>query len=214
MIGVLIIIGILAAWAAMQCWAISSLSATFTGSITWNAANSLTGSEYSQNTNSTNLRKAMTGGTSVANAVAGGGDELYSAVTSLAFGASASIDLTSLTDILQTSGVSLARVKWIMIRVLSTTDDSSIGTAATPLLIDNTVTNALSSQSSAGWFANAAEGAANGSRFHVPNGGILLFGTPSAAGLVVDGTHKIIKFTNSDGAVTMKVQLTVFGGST
>ncbi len=194
--------------------AISSLAATVAASIGWTAANTLTGSDYSQNQNATTLRKQLNLGTSAANAAVGGADELYSAITSLAFGASASIDLTALVDILQTSGVSLARVKAIMIRVLSATDDTTIGTAATPLLIDNTVTNALSSQSSAGWFANAAEGAANGSRFHIATGGALLWMTPSATGLVVDGTHKLIKFTNSDGALTMKVQLTVLGGST
>lgn len=212
--------GVLALWAATTCWAITSLSVTVTAGFNWTAANTLTGSDYGQNQNSSNLRKTLSMGTSAANAAAGGADQLYSAITSLAGGASASIDLTSLSNILAATGQSFARVKAIMVRLLSTTDDSSIGTAATSVKIDNTVANALSSQSGAGWFANANEGTATGgagdatgSKFEIANGGVLLWATPSAAGLVVDGTHKIIKLTNIDGAVTAKVQVTVGGGS-
>ncbi len=192
--------------------AIASLAAQMKAVFSWSAANNITGSDYGQISNNTTLTKTLNVGTALANAVAGGGDLLYSLVTSLAFGASASLDLTSLTDILGTAA-NFTRVKGIMIRPLSATDDTTIGTAATPLLIDNTVTNALSSQSSSGWFANAAEGAANGSRFHIPTGGFLFFGVPSAAGVITDGTHKIIKLTNSDGALTMKIQVTLVGGS-
>ncbi len=70
--------------------AISSLAATVSASIGWTAANTLTGSDYSQNQNATTLRKQLNLGTSAANAAVGGADELYSAITSLAFTASAS----------------------------------------------------------------------------------------------------------------------------
>ena len=57
-------------------------------------------------------------------------------------------------------------------------------------------------------------GDATGSKFCIPNGAILLFATPSAGGVLVDGTHKIIKYTNVDAAVTAKIQTTLFGGTT
>ena len=192
--------------------ALDSLAATFKLQLGWTAQKNITGSDYSPNQNSTTISKSGTIGTTAANNAAGGGDELYSAVTSLAGSASASIDLTAVADILNQSGISLARVKAIVLRVLSTTDDAVIGTAAVGVAIDNTVANALSSQSNSGWFSNAAEGAANGSKFTVPNGGAVAFFTPSATGVLVDGTHKIIKLTNLDGAVTLKAQLSVVGG--
>jgi len=187
--------------------AMSSLAVTVTAGISVVASNTLTGSDYGANSNSTNIKKNLSIGTAAANAAAGGSDELYSAITSLAASASASIDLTSITDLLQTSGVSLARVKAIMIRVLSTTDDSSIGTAASSVKVDGSVTNGLVSQSGTGWLFNSS------SLFEIPNGGVLLFATPTAGGVLVDGTHKVIKVTNVDGSVIAKVQVTVCGGS-
>lgn len=221
MIFAILFTGLAACWLLLRPGALSSLTATVLAGVQWTAAKSITGSDYAQNTNSTNLRKTLSIGTSAANAAAGGSDELYSAVTSLSASSSSSIDLTSIANILATSGVSLARVKAIMIRLLSTTDDSSIGTAATAINIDNTVSNALSAQSSlGGWFNNANEGTATGgagdatgSKFLIANGAVLLYATPVAAGILVDSTHKVIKLTNLDGAVTAKVQVTVIGGS-
>ncbi len=194
--------------------ALDSLASTLIVQFGWTAQKNITGSDYTPNANSTTIKKSIANGTGAANAAVGGSDELYSAIVSLSSSASASTDLTSIADILATSGVSLARVKAIVIRVLSATDDSVIGTAAAGVSIDNTITNALSSQSNSGWFSNAAEGAANGSRFTVPNGGVLAFGTVAAAGILVDGTHKVIKLTNLDGGLTCKIQLSVVGGST
>ncbi len=188
--------------------AISSLAAGFKITANWSAGNSLTGSDYAQTQNATAITKTLSIGTTAANAAVGGGDELYSAVTSLAGGASASIDLTSVTDILATAATSFARVKAILIRVLSTTDDSVIGTAASGAMIDGTVANALLSASGSGWLKAAT------STFDIPNGGFIAFGTPSATGVLVSGGAKVIKVTNNDGAVTAKVQITVIGGTT
>lgn len=193
--------------------ALDSLAVSFKVLMGWTATKNIVGSDYTPNTNATTISKAGTLGTSVANAVAGGGDELYSAVTSLAGSASASIDLTALVDILGQAAMLFARVKVILIRVLSVADDAVIGTAAVGVSIDNTVVNGLSSQANSGWFSNAAEGGASGSRFTIPNGGALAFFTPAGAGVLVDGTHKIIKLTNLDGAVTIKVQVSIAGGS-
>jgi hypothetical protein len=187
---------------------LDSLTATFTTQIGWTAQKNIVGSDYSPNSNASTIKKTLTVGTSIANASAGGGDELYSFVTSLAGAASASIDLTAFADILNQSAALLARAKVIIIRVLSVADDAVIGTAATGVLVDATVANALVSQSGSGWFKAVT------STFDIPNGGVLAFGTPAAAGVLVDGTHKVIKVTNNDGAVTLKCQITVVGGST
>lgn len=188
--------------------ALDSLSVSVLAQIGWTAQKNVTGSDYSPNSNSSTIKKSLSIGTSAANSAAGGSDELYSAVTSLAGAASASIDLTSISDILAISGVLLARVKCILMRVLSVADDAAIGTAASGALLDGTVANGLLSQAGSGWLKAATSTA------DIINGGFLMYGTPAGAGVLVDATHKVIKVTNNDGAVTAKVQITVVGGST
>ena len=194
--------------------AINSLAFKLAAAFGWTAANNLTGADYGQNQNNSSPQKSLSIGTAVANNVAGGGDELYSTITTIAPSGNATIDLTSITDILQQTAISLARAKVIIIRLLSSTDDATNGTAASSVTIDNTVTNGLSAQSHSGWFDNGAEGAAGGSKFAIINGGIMLYGTPSATGILVDSTHKLLKIVNNDGALSAKVQVTVCGGST
>lgn len=187
--------------------ALSSLTATLQMSLNWTAQNNITGSDYSAVQQSTNIRKSLTVGTSLGNAVAGGADELISYVVSIAGGGTATIDFTSLTNILQTAGISLARVKFIAIRLLNVADDSVVGTAATYVTVGANATNPFFSQSGSGFLAT------NTSSLDVPSGGVFAFGTPSAAGVLVDGTHKILKIVNGDGAVTAKVQLSLVGGT-
>lgn len=196
--------------------ALSTLTSTFGPSVSWTASKTITGSDYAALANTSSILKpSMAVGTAAANNAANGGDELTSSITSVSASSSASIDLTSLTDILQSSGVSLARVKAILIRLLSTTDDPTNGTAASSVTIDNTTSNSLSAQSHSGWFDNGSEGAAGGSKFTIPNGGFLMFGVgvTNAAGVLVDSTHKIIAVHNNDAGVTAKVQVTLLGGS-
>ncbi len=185
------------------------------------ASNTLTGSDYSGVASNQSVSKSLTYGTAAANAAANGANECASFLTTLAGSASASLDLTSLTNIMQVAGISLARVKALVFRVLSVADDATNGSAATSVTIDSTVANSFSSQSESGWFNNAHEGTATGgagdatgSKMCLPNGSVLAFATPSAAGILVDGTHKIIKITNVDTVVSAKVQLTLFGGTT
>lgn len=174
----------------------------------WTAQNNITGSDYSPITSSGTITKAVTQGTAAANAAVGGADEKISFIQSIGASASVSIDLTALTDVMQTAGVSLARVKTILIRLLNVADDSVVGTAASSITVDATITNGLTSQSGSGWLTNST------SKFDVPSGGFVAFGTVTAAGVLVDGTHKILKLTNNDGALTAKVQITIDGGST
>lgn len=214
--------------ALLLCWlltrlrvSLSTLSATLTAQLSWTATKTLTGTAYSAITNQSAIKKALSLGTSAANAAVGGADELASFVTSVSASSSSSIDLTAMTDILNQSSASLARAKAIVIRLLSASDDATNGTAAASITLDNTVTNALSAQSHSGWFDNAHEGTATGgmgdatgSKFTIPNGGFLAFGTPAAAGVLVDGTHKVVKITNNDGAIAAKAETSFVGGST
>lgn len=187
--------------------AMDSLAITGKVTLSITAQKNITGSDYSPNTNSTTIGKTITVGTAVANAGVSGGDEVYSAVTSLAGSASASIDLTAFTDLLNQTSAAFARVKLLCVRVLSVLDDSVIGTAASAITIDGTVASGLLSVAGTGWLTNIT------SKFDVPNGGILFFGTPAAAGIAC-ATAKIIKVTNVDSVVTAKCQITAAGGST
>ena len=173
------------------------------------AANNLTPTNLSPTSNSSNITKSFSWvlGANIAYGV----NQLASFITTIAASGNASIDLTVLTNLLQQTAVVLVRVKSIMIQLLSLTDDTVNGTNCSSITINNTVTNAFSAQSNSGWFGNAAEGAAGGSKFVIPNGGTLAFATPAAAGVLVDGTHKVINYVNNDGSNGAAVQTTIFG---
>lgn len=100
----------------------SSIGATFS----WQTGNNLTGSAYQQVQNAGTIQKTVTMGTSSANSAAGGGDEVFSFQQTISAGSSVTVDLTAMTNLLQQASVSIARVKGMMIRNLSTTDDSTI----------------------------------------------------------------------------------------
>lgn len=183
-----------------------------TTKLTLSGQKNYTGSDYSPVTGSGSPQKTIT--FTVGGAIQDGINEIYSKITLITASANTSIDLTTVSDILNQSAINFARVKLIMLRLLSTTDDSTNGTAASSITVNNTVTNSLSSQSNSGWFSNAAEGAASGSKFTIANGDGLLWWTKRTAGVLVDGTHKVINIVNNDGAVTAAVQLTVLGSDT
>jgi len=211
----LCMVGLALAWLALWLRVnLTTLSATAAASLSWTATKSLTGTAYSAIANASTLRTSFGLGTTVANAVVGGADELASFITSIPASSSASIDTTAVTDILNQAAASFARLKLLMIRLLSVSLDATNGTAASSITLDNTVVNALSAQSNSGWFNNGAEGAVGGSKFTIPSGGVLFFGTPAAAGILVDATHKIIRLTNNDTSLAAKAETSFVGGST
>lgn len=140
---------------------------------------------------------------SVANAAVGGGDTALSAVYSITGGGTASIDLTTFTDIMERSGGSFARIKYIEFFLLGTADDAEIGTAASSVTIGNAASN-----------ANAMFLGDQAHEIVLQNGEFCCWGTRKAAGLTVDSTHKAVLITNNDGSVTAKLQVTMIGGST
>lgn len=139
----------------------------------------------------------------VANAAAGGGDTVLSSVFSITGGGTATIDLSSFTDIMERSGGSFARIKYIEFFLLGTADDASVGTAASSVTIGNAASN-----------ANAMFLGDQAHEVVLQNGDFICYGSRKAAGITVDGTHKSILITNNDGSVTAKLQVTIVGGST
>ncbi len=117
---------------------------TLTGSVStnfgWQAQNNLTGGTYNPITNTGTLRKNYSVGTAAANNLAGGADEIFSFQQSISAGSTATLDLTTMTNILAQASVSIARLKAMQIRVLSATDDSTISPAPTATST-GTVTN-------------------------------------------------------------------------
>ena len=184
---------------------LSSLSYSTQGNGSWTAQKNVTGA--SPNTNQSSITNAKaTLGTQAANNAAGGADELYFSIASIAASGTLSLNLQSLTDILG-AALNFARVKAIKLQLLSTAQDSVNGTNCSSVSLDTATTNSLTSQSKSGWLNNATSG------IDLPNGCYLEFACPNANGITVDATHNILHFTNNDAGNAAAMQITVVGGS-
>lgn len=137
-----------------------------------------------------------------ANNVAGGGDIIYSDVVSISAGGTATFDLRSFTDVVNRTTNMFARVKSFYACLLSTTQDTAVGTNCSGVVIGNAATNANKL-----WMGAQDETVA------LVNGGEIYVSCPNAAGWTTDSSHKDILFTNSDGSVAAKVYLEIVGGS-
>jgi|SRR5579885_2583139 hypothetical protein len=188
--------------------ALSSLTSAITIGASWTAQHNITGTTYSPTQNSSQISKKSSVGTSASNNAAGGGDELVSFIQSISNSSNTTIDLTNLTDILSTANTNLARIKGVIIQLLSTSDDSTNGTNCTSITVGAAASNAWTSQSAnRGWLAT------NTSTFDIPNGGAVSFVTPTANGVLVDGTHKNLFIVNNDSSNAAAVQITLQGAS-
>lgn len=105
----------------------------------WNCSNNLTGAAYNPINNNGSIRKSYTLGTAAANSATGGADECITFQQAIAAGGSATVNLNNLTNILQQTGIALARIKAYQLRLLAAADDSTI---TTPVATSITVTNA------------------------------------------------------------------------
>lgn len=92
----------------------------------------LTGIVTNPVSNSLDVRKSQTIGTTVGNNVSGGGDIAFCFQQGIALGAIATIDLTSMTDYLNRATQATARIKAMQFRLLSAADDSTLSPAPTP----------------------------------------------------------------------------------
>jgi hypothetical protein len=142
-------------------------------------------------------------------AVAGGEDQLCSIILNLTASGTADVDLTSIKNVVGET-VTLARLKSILIELLSPKDDSSLGTLCSGITFgpETSMNNGF-----VGFFG------ANGNTIALPGGsatvegGVFLWATRNAAGYVVDSTHKKLLFTNVDGAVAANVRITIGGAN-
>lgn len=181
--------------------ALSSQSMTVKVSVNGSGTENVTGTDYKALTQSLSIAKSVGPfTTAVANNASLGADETASFIVSIAASGTGTVDCTNLTDILLRTGVSLARVKAYVIRLLSTTDDSVNGTLCTGVLLNSTGTNLI-----------VLPGITNTT---LGNGEVLAWATVSATGVTVDSTHKIINVLNNDASHAAAVQVTLVGGTT
>lgn len=183
----------------------SSLTFTMQVSAQATCQNNLTPSAAGPVSNNSSPLAKYTAGTAAANAAVGGANESCLFITSITASSSAIIDYQSLTDLLNTAGVNLVRIKMIWHTLLNASLDSVNGTSASSVTIGNNGANDWISQSNTGWFGS------NTSTLVIPNGGFVAFGTPSAGGVTVDNTHHVCKAVNADANYSAKLQTTLCG---
>lgn len=110
----------------------STLTGSMATSFSWNAQVALTGSAYNPSINSSSINKRQAFGTEQGtNTQSGGCDECFSFQQGVTAGASVTLDLLAMTDLLQRANVTIARIKGCQFRVLSATDDPTISPAPT-----------------------------------------------------------------------------------
>ncbi len=182
---------------------INTLSVTLSAGVsTWNAQNNLTGSNYNPLTNVGAFNQQQSYVQSTANAALGGADEFVSYLISLAASANTTVNLCSLTNILQQTGVNLARVKGWCIRLLNAAQDSVNGTTCTSVTVGNAAANQF-------LFNNLTANAT----FSVYTGSISEYFDQTAGGFTVaNASNNNIKLVNADATNAAAVQLTLVGG--
>ena len=170
--------------------------------VNWTAQANAANDTLSPTTNFTTLSKTISFNTATANNTSGGADELYSAVVPVGASGNASVDLLNFQDVVGQNSVALARVKYMSIQLLSTTDDTEVGSNAASISYDATTAGAF-----AGFFANAT------SKPIITNGGFFAAGVVSTGGSVVNTGAHIVKIINNDAVLTASALITIFGGT-
>ncbi len=119
---------------------LSTLVATISTEFKWQSGINLTGSVYNPIQNTGDIRKNQNLGTAAGNTASGGADELFSFQQGITAGNSATIDLTTMTDIMQRTNTAIVRIKGYQIRLLSAADDPTISptpTATSTITVTN-----------------------------------------------------------------------------
>lgn len=148
--------------------------------------------------NSINIKTAYTVGGNLAGAI----NEVVAEILSIAASGSATINLQSLTDVLNLGTVVLVRLKEYLFVLLNATQDSINGTACTQVTIGNAGTN-----------PNPLDfGAATNTKL-LTNGDQCSYATASAGGITVSGTALNVLVTNNDASHAAAL-LACFGGAT
>lgn len=168
-----------------------SLTATVSCGINFSFTNSLTGSLSPTISGGFTYTQSLSNGTGAANTA----DLVYAVQSTIAASGNTTIDLAgSLTDFFGAT-ITMARVKYLLIRNTNDTTASSI-----------TVGNGTNAF---GMF-NAAT-----TTHSIRNNGFLAFGCPDATGIAVSaGTTDELKLLNADGTNTATYQVVIIGAST
>lgn len=95
----------------------------------WTVGNNLVGGIYNQTQQSSAATTPYQIGTANANNTTGGGDQPFSFQQTIGAGNSATLNLDAMTNLMGQSGISIARIKSAMIRLLSAANDSTISPA-------------------------------------------------------------------------------------
>lgn len=181
--------------------ALNTLSSSIKVSITASAALAAVGSDYQPLARSLSINKTVGPfSTANANAASLGANEIYSAITTVTASGNSTVNLQSLVDFVDQSGITLVRVKGFIIRLLSQADDSTTGTQASSVTINGAGTNLA-----------VLPGITN---LTLSNGDVFAWATPSATGITVSSTTENIYIANNDASHSAAVQITVVGGTT
>jgi len=134
-------------------------------------------------------------------------NEIYTAVLTVNAATTTDFDLTpTLTNVVNDLLIVLARVKFLMIELLTATDTDPagtvIGTAASSITVFGDA-NSLPALNTAATTTTLG------------NGDAVVFIRRSATGIVVTGgTGDVLQIQNNDGATAAKVRVTLFGAAT
>lgn len=190
----------------------NSLTATLTQNVKTTGYNTLTGLG-AVGGSSPNATKSDKFGSTTANAASMGADLVHFKLYTIAASGSTTIDLTSVTD-LAGSTATFARLKAWRIHLLKATEtapDGTAGTACSSILVGNAASNAHLLGLSV--VLNGASGGSPLPAKTINNGGCWSDSDDSAAGLVVDSSHKNVKILNNDSGVSAQVLVCFIGGT-
>lgn len=184
--------------------ALDSLNLSFTPNLTWTASANKTGAAYQPVSNTLTLSTPVISlKNSIANNAVGGSDLVLSQIFTAAASGTASIDLSTFTDVLGRTGGAFVRMKFIFFWLLSVADDASNGTNCSSVAIGNAAANQNTLYMGAATHTTVLN-----------NGDFIAWGTRQAAGKTVDGTHKSVLITNNDGSNAMALLVGIAGGTT
>lgn len=108
---------------------ITSVALTWYVQYRWSLGNNLpwSGQAYNQTTQASSVTKTYSLSQANANNTSGGANEAFSFQQVILAGQSATVNLQTMTDLMSQTSVNIARIKSWMVRLLSLTDDSTIG---------------------------------------------------------------------------------------
>jgi hypothetical protein len=167
--------------------AITSLDVTVAGTQQWNASNTITGLS-SPTVNSGRNSKQQNYVNTTANNALGGADQYFNFLLTISAGASATLDLTAMTNVLQQTSVSIARIKAYQFQLLDVADDATNGTACSSVT-----------------FGALGTAVTNGNTLNLGSGSGLTVNVTSVATSTIDGVSVVAGGTGYPKSATFAV---------